>query len=71
MLFPKICPSFTAVGLEDENVDKTIIDSSKTITSKLMSLCLAKYIIYTLEKLNHPTYFKAKILTTFNNMAQI
>ena len=58
--------SFTPVGLEDESVEKPIIDSRKTITGKLMSLCLTKYIMYTLEKLDHLTYFKAKILNTFS-----
>ena len=36
--------SLTAVALEDESVDKTIIDISKTITGKLISLRLTKYI---------------------------
>ena len=40
-----MCPSLTAVPLEDEGVAKTIIDSGK-----LMSLFLAKLIMYTLEK---------------------
>ena len=31
--------------VEDESVDKTIIDSSKTITGKLISLCLTKYVL--------------------------
>ena len=57
--------SLTAVGLEDESVDKTIIDSNKT-TRNLMSLCLTKYILYILEKVDHPTYFKASILTAFS-----
>ena len=34
--------SLIAVALEDESVDKTIIDNSKTITGKLISLCLTK-----------------------------
>ena len=59
------CPSLITVTLEDESINKTIIDSSKTITGKLMLLCLAKQIIYTLEKVDHIIYFKANILTAF------
>ena len=39
-------PSLITVTLEDESINKTIIDNSKTITGKLMLLCLAKQIIY-------------------------
>ena len=31
-----------------------------------MSLCLIKYIIYTLEKVDYIVYFKANILTVFS-----
>ena len=37
--------SLTAVALEDKSVDKNINDISKTITGKLISLCLTKYIL--------------------------
>ena len=42
--------SLTTVALEDESIDKTIINSNNTITAKLTSLCLTKYIMYILEK---------------------
>ena len=58
--------SFTPVGLEDESVEKPIIDSRKTITGKLMSLCLTKYIMYTLEKVDHIIYFNANMLVIFS-----
>ena len=56
-----MCPTL-AVGLEDESVCKTIIDSNNAITGKLMSLCLGKYITYTLEKVDNIIYFTATIL---------
>ena len=55
-------PSLITVTLEDESINKTIIDNSKTITGKLMLLCLAKQIIYTLEKVDHITYKQTYLL---------
>ena len=48
-----LCLSLTAVTLEENRGD-----SSNTITGKLMSLCLVKYIMYMLEKED----FKANLL---------
>ena len=72
MLFYKLviilCPFLTGVGLEVENADKTIIDSNKITTGKLMSLGLDTYIKYTLEKVDLIIYKHTYCIYALHNI---